>query len=390
MKKIGIATQYTDSCNYGGVLQAYALCSALKNLGYNAVQINYNSKGNPANHRIICKIRNGQIFDVIYNRIKRLYNKIVGSLFHISNDIKTRNQSFCGFRSAIPHTDIIYNDATISSCNEFDIYITGSDQVWRIGSSNSFSIFYWLAFVNNNKKKISYAASISEKEFPEKLYSRVRKLLTDYSAISVREKQDKELLDKIIGKDKAKWVLDPTLLLKRNEWEQLCDENPFNDKRYVFTYILGDNKKQRKTVTEWAKKNNRIIINIPYLLGQYRGCDRKFGDIKKSDVTPNLWLSLIRDADCVFTDSFHACVFSSIFHTPFYVFKRCKDSSKESMNSRIYSLMELFGTEDRIIEDNAVIESLPNLKSIDFEKLDSQVAIEKKKSLDFLINTIEG
>jgi hypothetical protein len=60
------------------------------------------------------------------------------------------------------------------------------------------------------------------------------------------------------------------------------------------------------------------------------------------------------------------------------------------MNSRIYSLMELFGTEDRIIEDNAVIESLPNLKSIDFEKLDSQVAIEKKKSLDFLINTIEG
>ena len=389
MIKIGITTHYTGSTNYGGCLQAFALQKELHYMGYSAMQIRFRSTDIRINQRIRRTIKSKRVFDVLKTGIKLRINKLIGKIANAEPQIRTFKESFNAFRDSIPHTTITYDNKSITNCTDFDIYITGSDQVWNIGVANYFSVFHWLSFVTKDKKKISYAASISKMDFPKELYPKVRKLLSDYSAISVREKQDKELLDKILGKGKVRWVLDPTLLLSRKEWDEQCTTNPFKDKKYVFVYLLGDNKKQRQFVTTWAKKNNRIVINIPYLLGQYRSCDRKFGDIRKSDVTPNLWLSLIRDADCVFTDSFHATVFSSIFHTPFYVFKRNKDTEKASMNSRIYSLTELLGCENRIIENNADIDSIPALDDIDFDQADKNVAIKREESISFLKKALE-
>lgn len=391
MKKIGIATLYTGSTNYGGCLQAYALCKVLKDIGYDPYQITYK----PYNHssmkqKIIRAIKGKLLLTMLKVRFHSIIVSVQNRIHQTNDEINTFKQSFCEFRDSIPHTSMIYNDVTINQCSDFDVYITGSDQVWNLWSSLSLSPFYWLEFVGDNKKKISYAASISKKDFPRELYPKVKELLSSYSAISVREKSDKELLDRILDSEKVQWVLDPTLLLYRDDWERVCEKNPFIERRYVFAYLLGDNMKHRKFVTEWAKKHNKIVINIPYLLGHYRKCDKNFGDIKKSDVTPNLWLSLIRDADCVFTDSFHATVFSSIFHTPFYVFKRSKDSSKHSMNSRIYSLMQLFDTENRIVNDDSDISSLININEIDFSKIDRIIAAEKRKSIAFLKNAIEG
>lgn len=390
MKKIGIATQYTNSCNYGGVLQAFALCDKLNKEGYHADQICYMDRGVSFKKKIKGSAKKGYLIRIIKNRIKALFNKLIGRLNNSQIHISQFKAAFVEFRTNIPHTELTYNCDTITSCNDFDIYVTGSDQVWRIGRFHEISKFYWLSFADNNKTKISYAASISTKDIPHELYPNIKEILSSYKAISVREQQDKKIVDRIMGRDIARWVLDPTLLLSRKEWEEQCADNPFIGKHYVFAYILGDNKCQRKLVTDWAKKSNKIVINIPYLLGQYRSCDRKFGDIRKSDVTPNLWLSLIRDADCVFTDSFHATVFSSIFHTPFYVFKRNKDTEKTSMNSRIYSLTELLGCENRIIENDADINSIPALDDIDFIQADKNVAIKKEESISFLKDALEG
>ncbi len=390
MKKIGIATQYTNSCNYGGVLQSYALCKKLTNMGYISNQICFIDKQESFMSKMKRLMKNGHIVPVIKNNAYDQWNKIWGKIFNSHYEINKRYKAFSDFRNEIPHTEIIYSYKSIKDCTEFDIYITGSDQVWRIGESRYISDFYWLNFVPKDKLKISYAASLSTKDVPKELHSKIRELLSDYKAISVREFQDKQILDKIIGNNKAQWVLDPTLLLSKDEWIDLCEKNPYKKQPYVFVYLLGNNKKQRSFIRKWAKRNNKIIIFIPYLLGQYRGCDRKFGDIRRSDVTPNLWLSLIRDADCVFTDSFHACVFSSIFHTPFYVFKRSSDKQKDSMNSRIYSLAELLECNDRIIEDNANMSDLPPLSDIDFILSDRKVAEQKKYSLEFLINALEG
>ncbi len=390
MSKVAISTQYTNSCNYGGVLQSYALCIMVNDFGNVAEQIMYIYQRDNSKTRLKRMLKEKRLVYTVKAKILSYVRRIINRLSNVSLENNKRTNSFKDFRDSIPHTSVIYNDESLSTCTQYDIYITGSDQVWNIGASHHFSTFYWLSFVEKDKPKISYAASMSTNDVPESLYPRIRELLSDYKAISVREKQDKELLDKILGPGRVQWVLDPTLLLTREEWNGLCEDNPFKGKHYVFVYILGDSKKQRRFVTEWAKKNNKIIINIPYLLGQYRSCDRKFGDIRKSDVTPNLWLSLIRDADCVFTDSFHACVFSSIFHTPFYVFKRCKDTEKTSMNSRIYSLTDLLDCRDRIIDEHGSVDSIPSLNGINFDHADERVAEQRKLSLDFLINALEG
>lgn len=387
--KIGITTLYTGSTNYGGVLQAYAMCKALENLGFEAYQILYKKDPISAKERLVRTIQNKRLLSMMKIRINLFIVSIQEKIHHSTQSLREFRNSFSEFREMIPHSEKLYTDKTITDCTIYDVYLTGSDQVWNIGETYEIEPFYWLEFVDSNKRKISYAASISKKDFPKYLYPKIQSLLADYRAISVREKTDKKLLDRIIGNGKTQWVLDPTLLISRSEWEMLCEDNPYKEKHYVFAYLLGSNTKQRELVTEWAKKHNKTIICIPYLLGHYRSCDKLFGDIRRSNVTPNLWLSLIRDADCVFTDSFHAAVFSSIFHTPFYVFKRSKDSSKHSMNSRIYSLMQLFNTGDRIIDNNDDILSFPPMGSIDFSKIDKNVEIERSKSISFLKNAIE-
>lgn len=390
MKKIGIATQYTNSCNYGGLLQAYALCYILSEEGYEVRQIRYVEQSHDNIDRLVRLVKNGYAFETIRSRVKMIINNILGRIYHSSDSINKLRNSFKVFRDNIPHTEIIYNEETIRSCTDFDIYLTGSDQVWRIDKYHYFNIFYWLSFVSDDKRKVSYAASISSVSFPMELIQNIKTNLSSYYSISVREIHDKELLENMLGERAIKWVLDPTLLISSGKWNQLCEENKCINNAYVFTYFLGDNVKQRDFVTEWAKRNNRKIINIPYLLGQYRNCDRLFGDIRLNEVTPNLWLALIRDADCVFTDSFHAAVFSCIFHTPFYIFKRSKETSKNPMNSRIYSLMKLLDSENRIISEDTSIDSIPQLSQIDFKNIDKVISMEKEKSMEFLRNAIEG
>ena len=149
-------------------------------------------------------------------------------------------------------------------------------------------------------------------------------------------------------------------------------------------------KEDRKCIERFAKSQNLKIITIPYLQNSYRSCDRKFGDIQLSDVSPDFLISLIRDAQYVFTDSFHGSVFSIIYHKSFFTFKRFDDKVKISMNSRIYSLFELFGLEDRLIVNQISSEEILRKKQIDYEKVDSILNRERQRSSDFLLKAIEG
>lgn len=390
MKKIGIATLYTNSTNYGGCLQSYSLCKKLSFMGYEAKQIRYVSCGEPITSRISTMIKRRLVFDYLKDKITAYALKIIEKANHSDKSIAQFKSSFVNFRESIPHTELIYNDTTLDTCTDFDVYITGSDQVWNIGKKQKFLSFFWLDFVPKGKEKISYAASISTKDISDIACNRMKHLLSTFKSISVREQQDREFINALFKQDVATWVLDPTLLLPHEHWEQLCTLNRFNDSPYIFVYLLGDSMAQRKFIISWAKKFGKKIITIPYLLGRYRKCDKRFGDIKISDVTPNMWLSLIKDADCVFTDSFHAAVFASIFHTPFYVFKRTNDSSKQSMNSRIYSLMNMLNTEDRIIDENCTVDSLPRVDGINFIDVDKRIETAREKSENYLKNAIEG
>jgi hypothetical protein len=390
--KVGIITQYYKSSNYGGLLQAYALLMFLKKKGYDCEQICYNfysSKKNKSPSLSKSLSQRGIIKSFLVAAKRFLIDKICAALSRAKRKISIRIESCRDFReNVICHSDRVYDDNSISECQSYDALITGSDQVWLCNVKNLHPGF-WLSFANKKVKKISYAASVSMNEIPVEFHDFIRHALDSFNAISVRESSDVKLIGDIIGKEKEIiQVLDPTLLLERIDWFNLCAPNPYRGRKYVFAYLLGAKKEDRAFIRKFAKKEGLEIVFIPYMQNKYRSCDLLFGDIRLYDVSPQLFLSLIRDASCVITDSFHGTVFSNIFHVNFLVLKRNSDASKKSMNSRLYSLLNMLKMEDRLVSNDFDEKMLKNMSMIDFDTVDAIIEQEKKKSETFLDNAL--
>lgn len=392
--KIGIVTQYYKSTNYGGLLQAYALSAFLKKIGNDCEQICFNYyRKTKKSHRSFAEVirKRGLInfFGIVVNRI--FFNRLKNVFFHVNDKILTRQRACKYFReSVISHSDKIYDNETIKNCQAYDVLITGSDQVW-LCNVNNFHPGFWLSFADNRVKKISYAASVSMNEIPFELHGFIRNALKSFDAVSVREKNDVKIIKDIIGEEKdVSCVLDPTFLLERTEWECLCEKNPFHGNQYIFVYLLGAKKEDRSFIKDYAKKHGLKVIFIPYMQNVYRSCDDFFGDVRLFDVSPQLFLSLVRDATFVFTDSFHGCVFSNIFHVNYFVFKRDLDTSKLSMNSRLYSLLSILKMESRMVSNNISLHDLEEIPSINFETVDAIIDEERKKSVNFLRKALEN
>ena len=399
--KIGITTLLCDSDNYGGCLQAYATEKYLLNNGYEAKHILVEKatlvtkNKESLKSKIIKELKMNGIKGVMIKGVamikQRIYlfsNKKISELGPIKERIQRRKASFDHFRDeVIHHTDRVYSIENIKECVDFDAYITGSDEVWRV-YGNVLHPAYWLTFVHEVKKKISYAASLSMPAVPDEVKDAVRDALKDYTAISVRQNSDREAIQQLTDKP-VEWVLDPTLLLTADDWLEIAAPNKFAKEKYIFTYILGDSKEQRECVEIFAKEKGLKIINIPYLQNIYRSCDRKFGDYRVSNVSPERWISLIHDAEYIFTDSFHGSVFSILFHKKFYTFLRDSHDGKGSRNSRIYSLFEMFGLKERLIDHTMTSKEIDARSDVDYENVDKILDRERKHSEDFLLGAIK-
>lgn len=393
--KVGVITMYYGNSNYGACLQAYALPAVINKMGFDCEQISFtfrNQSGTSLKQKIKETIKNYGVTKtvrIINEACRQKIRKEIDIVTGVTSKINMRNQAVANFREQfIPHSSRIYSNQEIGQCDGYDAYVCGSDQIWRIGWGY-LNPGFWLSFVHDGGKKISYAASISMNEIPEEECTLVRKALEDYTFISVREYQGKKILDKILQEEyKVEWVVDPTLLLDKSEWEEIASENPYKSERYIFAYLLGDKIKDRQSIMKYAYAHNMKVITIPFLLGEYRSCDKTFGDIQIADVSPQLFLSLIRDAEYVVTDSFHGTVFSLIFHTKFWCLKRSTDSSKGSMNSRIYSLLDLCECDKRVVENKDLISDNNKEKEIDFSKIDEIISSERIRCKELLYQAL--
>ena len=211
--------------------------------------------------------------------------------------------------------------------------------------------------------------------------------LRSYTAISVREKDAAALLENL-SDIPVEWVLDPTLLLTKHEWDEICSPNVIN-KPYIFCYFLGEDMTARNLAKQFADKHKLPLAAIPYLQGKYRACDKNFGDICLSDISPNQFISLIKNAEYIFTDSFHATVFSHIFEKEYFVFER---HGKQGMSSRLYSLLTIFNKIERFCDNNnkaslSYIESLPVL---DYSKKPQELEHMKQISFDFISKSLKS
>ena len=336
----------------------------------------------------ISSINDIQIHSSIGTKIKKSVNPIILSR-HMAGRIESiimsslfaeRTKAFAHFREVfIPHNENAYADDTIKECIDYyDCFITGSDQVWN---PSFYSSSYLLDFVPKDKVKMSYAASLSVFSLTDEQKERFRASLADYKAVSVREKDAVALLQDM-SPVPVEWVLDPTLLLTRKQWDDIASDRTVKGK-YIFTYFLGEDVEHRQLVEQFAKEHNLRIISMPYIWGKYRKCDRKFGDLRLFDVTPQDFLALVKNADYIFTDSFHAVVFSILFRKQFFAFQR---TDYEGMGSRLYSLTQLFDAQSHFCDTK----EKQNLKYIDYqdairyEGANERFDLMKKKSMLFL------
>lgn len=373
MKQIGIITHYYGSKNYGGVLQSYALCQFLKNQGFDAEQIQFDKdKGESIKRRL------GKAYRYtlsIPRRIKyrRLYKEIRG-----------REAKFAAFRDgAICHSKEVFTQDSLNRlAKEYQLYITGSDQVWH---PNAVCDAYLLDFGIDGIKKMSYAASIAKDTLSAEESGRYKKAFKDYAAISVREKSAVELLRPITPVE-IQWVVDPVFLLRREEWKSLVGSK-CDSERYALCYFLGNDSTERKIAKEYAKCKNLKLKVMPFLNGEISEDDLDYGDERIINASPSEFVQLIQNAEIVFTDSFHATAFSLLFERQFYVFDR---SFQSSMGSRIESLTELFSVQDHYcnIPNRTTFDYIYETASIDYSKKFTAFETMRKSSISYLLGNI--
>lgn len=335
MRKVGIISLYFNNRNYGGLLQAYALTKVISRLGYSVEQLCWQNRGPDRKKRKPLTIR--ELFIYAQKIYRKISNKILMRIF--GKHLAERNKAFKTFENKIPHSEQVYKRETIAeSLCDYDIFVTGSDQVFNLAWYQG---EYFLNFVPVGKKKLSYAASMPDIQLSEEQRKLVCQHLQDFDAVSVREKESADYLNRFL-KNKVEWLLDPTLLLDKQGWDEVCSER-IVEKPYVFCYFLGGGRKMRKRAAYFAKKKGLTLVTLPHLCGPCSD-DLCFGDLRLYDVSPEQFISLIKHAEYVFTDSFHAAVFSNIYSTKYFVFER---SGEKSMSSRITTLLLLMGDEER-------------------------------------------
>lgn len=381
MKDIAILTKYYKNYNYGGMLQGYALYTVLTKLGYSVDIISYdvNLNKNSVYPNLIQQIKQYGISTAVPKVAEKIIAK---GKFLIDDVLQDRIQRFNEFENQVKGDTELYNDDSINKLNyHYKVFISGSDQVWN---PNAVRNLYLQTFVSESYRKVSYAASIGRSSFSDYEANIMIPAIEKFGNIGIRENTAKKLLEHYIN-NKITTVLDPTLLLSANEWAEIATKRIIKEK-YALVYFFSDSLKVRKKAQEFCKKHGLTMIVIPYAKQEFNLTDVQGPGKRVNKVGPKEFVSLIKYADFVFTDSFHGAVFSLIHQIPFAVFERNK-SGHVSMNSRLYDLLDIFNQRKRLINIEN-FERVEDLIKIEKEKIIEDIEKMKDVSIDFLHNSI--
>lgn len=373
MKTIGIIT-YHHYYNYGTMLQALALQEKVEQLGYQAELIDFKQDNSLSRYEML-KLRIKRM--PVYIKERKKYRVLADS----REKIKEKNELFEQFYKTYLHIGKKKYTTTQQLMENppiYDGYVVGSDQTWNPFVANSPEAFF-LPFVENKLKKGSYGPSLAVKSLSDEKEKEYRKKLSSFSFLSCREQDGAQLLSRITQKE-VKCVLDPTLLLSAEEWEKYC-EYEIPKEPYILVYFLGEKSEHRRAVEKIQKLTNWKIISLPaaYL-------EMENNDYKKVWGGPKEFLSLIRGAALICTDSFHGTMFSINFQRNFFSFCKSSDSEESSENSRLYSALNIFGLSNRIIHnmDNLTAEDI----SIDYKNVIPILEEQRRYSIEYLENML--
>lgn len=327
MGKIGLVC--VTNHNYGSILQTFALQTIVNNLGVETEIVRYNESK-------FSKIRRLRNKEYMRTRFKVIEKKITLTFLYrkYSHLLQERNIAFSKFISTnLKFSDVLFSLSELNrKAYNYDIVLLGSDQVWH--PMNLYMNFFTLNFVPDKIIKAAYAPSFGVSKIPKSYKESYRKYINRIQYLSCREAAGVDIIYDLTGK-KPPMVCDPTMLLSKEDWLQVLPGKTKYPFKYIFCYFIGDNPEQRELVLKLKETTGYKIITLLHI-DEYISSDSNYGDYTPFDVDPLDFLELIKNAEYIMTDSFHASVFSILFHKAFFTFNRFENIKR---NQRILVLI---------------------------------------------------
>lgn len=371
MKKAVILTQPLF-VNYGGILQNFALQKALSKINIESITANRLGNIQSPVRKLLSRIKN-ETYNRLSGKYKKRYSQsqkvyfskytgeFINKNINVSPDIHTTKQLY----------DFIKGN--------YDYVIIGSDQVWRPDISPD--IFnYFLDFLQGDKeiKKIAYAASFGKDswEFSNEQTSTCKDLVKQFDAVSVREESGITLCRDYLDIH-AEHVLDPTMLLIKDDYLEVIDHSNLNNTGGIFTYIL-DTSDEKKILIE--KISHALALDVfknQPTKDFYKEISSNFDELVYPPIES--WIASFYKADFIITDSFHGTVFSILFNKPFLAVVNYDRGA-----SRFYSILERLNLESRLISDINHFDNKILKESINYEAVNVKLAELRAESINFL------
>ncbi len=317
--KIGLIT-IQDLNNYGNRLQNYAMQEILSDRGFDV----YTLYNRPRTSQPNTKLKE------LIIRIMKVIQEKINSL-----KIHKRYKNFKKFNKRIKY------GGYLSYCNksridaEYDFFVVGSDQIWNPNFNLRGGMISYLSFVDE-KRKIAISPSISADYLTNEQLLKMKDFLYNFKKISCREEQGSIILEKMLNQTVVT-LIDPTLMLDKTKWEKIIySPSKLPENKYVLLYTLGRTSLEYfAKIKKYCDSNNFLLINLMDKNNYYFNSG------------PSEFLYLIKNCECMITDSFHGCIFSYIFGKKLRVFNR--QTSGVSMNSRIKNLIKVLNLDEDVL-----------------------------------------
>ena len=360
MKKISLLTIHVGA-NFGSILQTIASVQILKKMGYDVTVVNY----------IPTRFTWKYIFH--FPNLSHSLRWVISVFLEKVNS--TYYQVF--LRRFVTMSKKIFNqDNFIENCPKADFYVTGSDQVWNsIHNQGLDKRYYFEGF--DNAKKIAFSSSIGRDNIEESEFQEMKRMLSSYKAISVRESNARLMIESM-GYD-VTHILDPTLLLDSNDWKQIMSKRIVKEKYLLIyaPYSVRDKDLIYKSARVIANNRKLQVVTFTWDIRNEHRADKtiKFAN-------PGDFLSLMFYADYIITTSFHGTAFSINLNKQFSVYL------PKGFGVRLQSILSLCGLDDRIVNSSSII--VDNMNYIDYSRVNSILHDERIKANIFLTNALKN
>lgn len=373
MKKIGLTTIYSVP-NYGSVLQAYATQEVLKKLGFDCHIINY-------------KYPNLWHYSVGFQKpkIKSIFMQFLGirSIHRKQKKLQTFKNRYFNLTKEYCTLD----DLRKENWNEYDLVATGSDQIWNSRFLKGDSAFM-LSYLPDNIKRISIASSFASKSLPSQYIDKYKKYLSKFDALSVREQNGICIINNELSiKKDVKIILDPTLLLSKEEWLNLIPRSKFRkeDKYilfYMWDYAFDPKPYIFKILAYLVEKYKYKVIALEGYKKKKEACGVDM--IDKTDASVNEFIDLFANADMVITSSFHGTAFALNFGKPLIsIIPNDKGDDRQS------TLLTNLGITQCIIPINTELQQInPNYDTIQEQNILEQLRLDSTNWIKNNINCV--